>query len=139
MKQNSFQTIIVDLILSLINYGMKEKTTKNNLSYKQKQAIKNLQENENIIIKEADKGSAVVIIGKTYYRTIIKKILNDELLDANIDSKIISKITKFYRIHNKSVTKKEKDFSTDYIPQTSNFYGLLKVHKSEEIQKAIET
>ena len=116
-----------------------EKITKNNLSYKQKQALKNLQKNENLIIKEADKRSAIVILDKTYYRTKIKKILSNEtdykLLDANVDNKIISKITKFCRIHNKSLTKKENNFLTDYITQTSNFYGLLKVHKTEKIKK----
>ena len=69
-----------------------------------------------MIIKEADKESAVVILDKTYNRTKIPKILNDEkkyrLLNANTDNKII-KITKFCRMHKKSLTKKEKDFLTD--------------------------
>ena len=54
---------------------------------------KNIQENENIIIKEADERSAVVILHKTYYKTKIQKILKDEtnykLIDTNIDNNII--------------------------------------------------
>ena len=84
------------------------------------------------IIKEAEKGSAVVILGKTYYKTKIQEILKDEanykLIDTNIDNNIISKIIKFCKIHNKSLTKKEKDFLTNYISITSNFYGLPKIH-----------
>ena len=55
-----------------------KKSIKNNISQKQKQALRNIRENENIIIKEADKGSAVVIFDKTYYKTKIQEILNDE-------------------------------------------------------------
>ena len=53
----------------LWNINLKEKTTHYTLSYKQKQALKIIQENENIIIKEADTGNAVVILNTTYYRT----------------------------------------------------------------------
>ena len=127
----------------LWNINLKEKTTKNNLSQKQKQAFKNLQENENIIIKEADKGSAIVILDKAFYKTKIQEILEDKtyykLINTNVDSNIISKITKFCKIHNKLRTKKEKDFLTNYISITSNFYGLPRIHKSKLIKNAIET
>ena len=33
---------------------------------------------------------------------------------------------------------KKKDFLTYYIPKTSNFYGLLKIRKSEEIKIVVE-
>ena len=36
------------------------------ISHKTEKSLKNLQENGNIIIKEADKGSVVVILDKTY-------------------------------------------------------------------------
>ena len=68
-----------------------------------------------MIIKEADKGSAAIIIDKTYYKTKIQEILEDKtyyntnlLIDTNIDNNIISKITKFCQIRNKTLTKKEK-------------------------------
>ena len=65
-----------------------------------------------MIIKEANKGSDVVILDKTYYKTKIQEILKDEtnykLIDKNIDNNIISKITKFCKVHNQSQTKKER-------------------------------
>ena len=46
---------------------------RNNLSHKQKLALEELRNNENIIIKEADKGGAVIIMEKEYYRKKSKK------------------------------------------------------------------
>ena len=67
------------------------------LSQKQKTSLKYIPENENIIIKEADKGSFLVILDKMYYKTKIQEILKDKtnykIIDTNID--LISKITKF--------------------------------------------
>ena len=54
-------------------------------------------------------------------------------MDTNIDN-IISKITKFCKTHNEALTKKEKDFLTNYIPKTCNFYGLPKIQYSDEIK-----
>ena len=65
---------------------------------------------------------------KTYYK----------LIDTNIDNNIISKTTKFCKMHNKSLTKKEKEFLTNHISKTSNFYGLPKIHKSKQIKNAVE-
>ena len=103
--------------------------------------MKNIQEKENIIIKEVDNGNTIVILDKTY-KIKIQEILKDEtnykLIDTNIDNDIISKITKFCKIH-KSQTKSEKDFLTNYVSITSNFYGLPKIHKSKQIKNDIET
>ena len=50
---------------------------KDNLSAKQKKALNDLINNKEIIIKEADKGSAIVIMNKDYYITKIQEMLND--------------------------------------------------------------
>ncbi len=42
---------------------------------------------------------------------------------------MISKITKFCKTRMKTLTKKEKHFLTNYIPKTSNFYGLPRFNK----------
>ena len=52
----------------------------------------------------------------------------------------MSKITKFCKIHDRSLIKKEKKyFLTNNISITSNFYGLPKIHKSKQIKNAVET
>ena len=53
-----------------MEYQPKRKTTKIT-SHKNKSSLKNIEENQNIIIKEADMKSVVVILDKTYYKTKI--------------------------------------------------------------------
>ena len=65
---------------------------------------------------------------KTYYK----------LIDTNVGNNIISKITKFCKMHHKSQTKKEKDL-TNHISITSNFYGQPKIHKSKQMKNTWET
>ena len=118
-----------------------EYQSKKNFSQKQKRALKNLQEIENV--KEADKGCAIVILDKAYYKTKIQDILENKtyykLIYTNVDKNIISKITQFCKIHNKSQTKKEKDFLTNHISIPINFYELSKIHKSKQIKNAVES
>ena len=116
---------------------------RNNLSHKQKLALEELRNNENIIIKEADKGGAVIIMEREYYREKIQEMLNNEtnfqLLEGNRDTKIIAKIKKLCEKYENQLTKKEMDYLVDFDAKTSNFYGLPKIHKSEEIKKAVRT
>ena len=58
-----------------------------------------------------------------------------KLIDTNIDNNMISKITKVCKIHNESLTAKEKDSLTIYGSIISNFNGLQKIHKSKQIKK----
>ena len=55
-----------------------KKTTHNNFSPKQREALLNIQENNEIIVKETDMGNEVVILNKIYYGRKIQKILRDE-------------------------------------------------------------
>ncbi len=71
-----------------------------------KTSVKNIQENKDIILKEADKGSTEVILNKISYRTKIHNKLRAETNYHLIDTNIISKITKFCRTHNKTLEKK---------------------------------
>ena len=50
----------------------------------------------------------------------------------------ISKMKKFCTIYNEPSTKNEKDL-TNHIPKASNFYGLPKIYKSEEVKIVGET
>ena len=51
---------------------------KKNLSKEDCQALKKMKNNESIVIKEADKGGAVVIMDSVYYEQIIYKQLEDK-------------------------------------------------------------
>ena len=60
----------------------------------------------------------------------MQEILKDEThyksVDSNVDNNIILEITKFYKTRNETLTKKEKNSLTKYIPKTSNFYEFPK-------------
>ncbi|XP_033762626.1 uncharacterized protein LOC117344085 [Pecten maximus] len=68
------------------------KRIKSNLSFNQQRAIDDLRKDDSIIIKEADKGGAVVIMNKTYYCEKIIEMLTDgdfyEVVDYQNDAKV---------------------------------------------------
>ena len=83
----------------------------------------------------------VVIQDKTYYRMKILKILSDEtyyklLMMLTLTTNHIEHYKILQNTQQITKKKKKKKFWTDYFPQTSNFYGLPKVHKSEKIKKS---
>ena len=52
---------------------------------------------------------------------------------------IYKKSTNSCGMHNETLTKKENNFQTNYIPKTSNFHELPKIYKSKEIEIAVKT
>ena len=89
---------------------MKRQKNKRFKKKKEQKKKKEKKKKPNIIIEVADNGSVVVILNKTYYRTKTQEILKDftnyKLIDTNIDNNI-SKITKFCKTPNKTLTKKD--------------------------------
>ena len=114
---------------------------RHNLNKQERDAMKKLRSRTDIIIKEADKGSAVVIMDKDYYKNKITNILNDEItyteIKDNQDKKITGKVAKLLRNSTANVTEKESDYLTKFETKTSQFYGLPKIHKSQQIKDAV--
>ena len=115
--------------------------SKPNISHNQQQALKELQNNRNIIIKEADKGGAIVIMDRDYYEEKITEMLADmhiyTEIPNNVDKTTLAKIRGLISHYESILTEKEKNYLTQFENQTSQFYGLPKVHKSKEIIQAI--
>ncbi|CAG2213115.1 unnamed protein product [Mytilus edulis] len=115
---------------------------KNNLPFKQQQALYRLQKDESIIIKEADKGGALVIMDRIYYRDKIQEQLNDKQyyreLNDNMEKKTKRNINKLISKFPHCTTEKEVDYLTKFEVKTSNFYGLPKIHKSKEVETAVQ-
>lgn len=115
---------------------------KNNISYDQRQALKELQNNPNIIIKEADKGGAIVVMDREYYKEKILEMLQDSEIYKEIpscmDKNTLGKIQTLISQYGGCLTDKEKDFLVKFENHNSQFYGLPKVHKSQQIIEAIE-
>ena len=111
-----------------------EKNLKNksNISKHEWQDILNLKKNKDITIKEADNGGAVVIMNTKHYFKMISDHLNDEttykMVESNCDTKVMKGITKIIEKYKDNLTKKEKEYLISFSYNTSNFYGLLKIH-----------
>ncbi|CAG2255146.1 unnamed protein product [Mytilus edulis] len=101
-----------------------------------------LQKDESIIIKEADKGGALVIMDRIYYRDKIQEQLNDiqyyRELNDNMERKTKRNINKLISKFPHCTTAKEVDYLTKFEVKTSNFYGLPKIHKTKEIETAVQ-
>ena len=136
----------LETYIEYLNHCPSKTTDKNNLrsniNRKEREAIQKLQARNEIVIKEADKGSAVVIMNKSYYKDKILELLNDpetySEIPNNMDKKTMSKINSLVTTNKSNLTKKEIDYLTNFEYKTSQFYGLPKIHKSKLIQKAIE-
>ena len=113
------------------------------MSHKQHNALTKIRNSKDIIIKEADKGSGIVIMNTRYYKEKNEEMLDDETnysrMPSNKDKSILTKINKLCQKFDYLLTKKEKEYLTKFDSKTSNFYGLPKIHKSTIIKKAIKT
>ena len=118
------------------------KPEKSNLTKEQWKAVNDLRNNDNIVIKEADKGGCVVIMNKSHYMSMVYGQLNDGVnyqgTEKSWDKTVVVNLTKLVDKYQNSLTEKEVDYLTNFSYRTSNFYGLPKVHKSGIITKAIE-
>ena len=93
--------------------------TPSNVTPEERAAIKQLKENKNIVIKEADKTNVFVIMDTYYYRD--KLVLQDHLNTStyertteDADKNIFSNQTKLMKKHEKCLTPKEFNFITNY-------------------------
>lgn len=113
------------------------KNLKKNTNKEEKFAIKSLSEDTSIVIKEADKGGATVIMDREHYKKMTFNILNDvdyyEKLKSDPTKLDRIKYNKFVERYQECLTEKELDYLLKFETRQSNFYGLPKVHKSQEI------
>ena len=127
-----------------ITYFPYEFLTKNrirsNFNATEWENVNALKNNLEIIIKEADKGSAVVIMDIDYYKNLALSMLEDnsyyEKINNYSQKKIIQKLIVLINLYRKCLTDKECDYITNFKCKTSNFYGLPKIHKSSIISDA---
>ena len=122
---------------------IKKQTPKSNLSKAERNALQQLKTNKDIVIKEADKGGAIVIMTKEQYSNMVMKHLNTDTYEAvtekNINKKVMKKIEDFTSTYSHLLKEKEAEYLTNFKFSTSNFYVLPKVHKSHEITKLVES
>ena len=117
--------------------------SKSNLSPEEQNALAQLLQNDEIIIKPADKGGCLVIMNKEFYRD--KLVMNDHLhtdtyaqSEISSDTKTMSELQDLVERHKNCLTYKEREFICNFEWQTSEFYVLPKIHKSQSIISAIK-
>ncbi|CAJ0919662.1 unnamed protein product [Ranitomeya imitator] len=124
----SFKNLRKDVDRGLIHYP-------SNLSVTERQALKSLQQEKDIIIKSADKGGAIVIMDKLHYRNEVYRQLGDSTtyrkLSHNPTTAIQDTVkTTLDGFQTRGILDdKTHAFLTKKHPITPVFYILPKIHK----------
>ena len=133
----------VSLCQQIENVGIEDNKVKPNMEKAEYEALKNLVDNDEILIKSADKGSGVVIMDKEYYNEGIQKLLSDTKTYQPVDNMdltiLVDKVDKFVKSWSSVLTKEEKAALTKQQSSIATFYGLPKIHKSKILADAALT
>lgn len=140
-RNTTLDTVISSLKLTKTIQNIPPQRYKNNTNKLERNAIKSLGSRTDIIIKEADKGSAVVLMNTDFYKNKVMDILNDEetykKIPHNRDQNTMHKIKITINNYSNILTKDEIRYLTQFEYKTSLFYGLPKIHKSKLIINTI--
>ena len=140
-RDKDLETFISN-VLDIPLTSNKRTSVKYNLFKSQQNSIKSLANDENIILKEADKGDATVIMDRSFYQTQIENILSNQDYYKELDKSPYKDLkksctcTKYLEQYESTLTKKELDYLTNFESKASNFYGLPKIHKCKDINEA---
>jgi len=108
-----------------------------NLSFAERKGLEELKRNHNIVIKPADKGSAVVVMNTTDYITEAHRQLSDtnfyEKVDTDLTEKHNTTVHKAVNtmLDQGDITQKTSDYLKVKNPKTARFYLLPKIHKNK--------
>ena len=104
----------------------------------ERESIKELKENNDMILKKSDKGGGWVVMDRDYYINHI--VLNGHLnkpiykpIQSNADQKAFKNLCNLVNRYSSSLTKKEKEYVLDNTWKTSKFYCTIKTHKCKSI------
>ncbi|CAG2236124.1 unnamed protein product [Mytilus edulis] len=128
-------------IETITKFPVRTRKCKQNLTRNEQDALKSLKDDDSIIIKEADKGGAIIIMDTDFYKEKVLEQLNDEeyykQITNNPDKATKKRLKKLIKDYDQCLTEKEIAYLCDFDPKESNFYGLPKVHKSAQIQNTV--
>ena len=133
----ALEAMILTNELSLNNRPESKHPKLTNISRGERLAIKNLTRNREIIIKPADKGSAVVVLNRSDYITEGYKQLGDTMFYRKVDTDLTAEhiqlvqrfITKLYL--DGEISDSVSHYLTDRECKTAKLYLLPKIHKGK--------
>ena len=108
---------------------------KKNLTQEEYKSIKSLKTNPDIIIKPADKGSAIVILNKDNHIAEGERQLQDkqfyEETNTDLTGEVIHRVSLFVNnmLQRGQITEKTSSYLTTNIDRTQQLYLLPKIHK----------
>lgn len=112
---------------------------KQNLTQPEVQALRDLQNMKHLVIKAADKGSAIVVMSREQYKFEVERQLNDTKYYKKLDkplyretipmvTEIINKLKK-----EKYLNEKQRQYLIGNVePRERRFYILPKIHKNKK-------
>ena len=115
-------------------------TKKPNIPKSQYRSINILKESPELSLKEADKGSGVVILNTKFYIDKIETMLSDPNIysrSAITRESLTNRVSKFITKHKNHLTPGEYRALTYFNGDLAYLYGLPKIHKSTLIKNAI--
>lgn len=134
--------VLEETISRLKKHPLPIQNRKSNLSYQLRKAQENLAQDKTIIIKEVDKGGAVVVMDTDYYAKRIREMLSNEEFynecNSEQDEMTFKEIVNLVNREGGELLNEEIDYLTNFSFKTSYFYGLPKIHKSSQIANAIK-
>eukprot|EP00079_Xenopus_tropicalis_P014684 XP_004911451.1 PREDICTED: uncharacterized protein LOC101735191 [Xenopus tropicalis] len=107
-----------------------------NLSPAERQAIRSLQNDRNLVIRPADKGGSIVLLDYAYYREEIRRQLSDlntyRALNGDPTIKFKNELDHylFQALNAGWITQDTYNFLLTEFPRTPIIYTLPKIHKS---------
>ena len=106
-------------------HNIPKSKTKPNINHVQWEVIYKLKNDPNIIIKEADKGSAVVLMDKDFYKHLALSMLEDRQYYEKVPNynqrRVMQQLQVLIHLYHKSLTSKECDYLTNFKCKTSIF------------------
>lgn len=105
-------------------------------------ALEKLKRNMDIVIKEADKGSGVVLMEREFYNNSITHMLQDETTYkpiATTCTAMIDRVQKFTKKWQTVLDKDETKYINNHASSLATIYGLPKIHKSALLKEATRT
>jgi hypothetical protein len=105
-----------------------------NMSYSERNALRNLKNDQSIVIKQADKGSKTVIMGRDFYVQKNERQLSDVSLYKLLTEEDIEQIVVRYNrgidaLQSKILDRHVLSFLKVLNPKPGRYYGLPKIHK----------
>ena len=89
-----------------------------NITFEERKGLRDLSNNNDVIIKEADNGSAVILMDTTYYAEKMKATLSNtktyQKLQSNMYIKVLNTIDQLTNAFDSILTKKEKQLLSSF-------------------------